>query len=363
MKKLYAELGYRIHPTSINNTVYVYADESLFGKTLLVYVTTTLNELEEHEEELPVLDRGTTVYHELLESDITTICLRGASLPKGHTYEVNVHVLDDNDESVAEVKDLLVHHPEDFDLEKHLKNNAQTTLDRFEVITGGLSYWGGEDVTLFDSYIAGRQLEIRSVVGRWVLTTYLALEEIEVVDSAPTFQELFKRIKGNGDLKDIIDSGLLFERFMSPITFDKTTKVFSSRVRLMEDFVFKNIDDHIKEVRTVVTAQVPSEVETEEDLDKFIEEVKTSINPKFSILDYMSFVGELEGRFEEGFDQVIDRRLFLNLFSSNFVKHLKGFDIEPEWLERDYYLSFHLRDGKWEYEGNQNVKELLEHVS
>lgn len=363
MKKLHAELAHRTHPTTMDNTIYVYADQDLFGKTLLVYLTTTINELEEHDQDLSVLDRGTTIYHELLESDITTVIIPNRSLPNGHTYEVNVHVLDDNDESVAEVKDLMVHHSNSFDVKANLKTNAQLVLDRFEVITSGLNYWGDEDVTLFDSYIAGKRLEIRSVVGRWMLTLYQELDEIELAVSATTFQELFMRIKGDGDLRELVDSCRLFERFMSPVTFNKYTKAFGTRVKLMEDFVFKNIDEHAKEVRMVVSAQVPSEIETKEDLDEFINETITQVSPKFSILDYMSFVGELEGRFEEGFGQTIDRRLFLNLFSSNFVKHLKTFDIEPEWLERDYYLSFHLRDGEWKYEGNQNVKELLEHVS
>ncbi|UPT53945.1 hypothetical protein [Vibrio phage phiKT1019] len=343
MSNYYVELSHLKHTSRACNAVHFYTDVCRFGRRLRIALMDKKMLDEEFEAGVPSTESGIVIYDEMIESRIITATILPQHLSKFESdYMVKLCVFDEDDRLVETIPHMTVLLDDTMNMRDTVVHLRDRALYRLFCLLSPMSFaLGSGEQEIMCTYIAGYQFNLVVNNGTWKATlrddTDLVVGSVEALN----VNNLLELIKTNGDFAEVVDSALLFDYFIAPVWFQKDP-TFKSRLRMKNEFIYQTFERDEKSTEPPV---------------RYVANAK----PKLDILAYLSFMSELDAKYD--FQKQIDRKLFLHQFRTRFPKFLALYDLEEKWKIKDYHLSFFLNDQGWGYEGNTNLKELLEHVS
>ncbi|UVD32170.1 hypothetical protein [Vibrio phage phiKT1028] len=243
MNNLATEIIYTDHTRKSANGIYIYADSSLYGNRLNVIVSDDETEQTELGMEIDNVDCGLTVYDEILETNIVLATISTRSLSKlSDNYFIKVRLFDNEDQLVGEAGPFYATIDEEIDVGSIIVERRTKSLLRLSTMLSALDYMVGEEqVTVMDTYIGGCHFELNITEGNYVATISEELDiQLETI-RALTSVDLIRKLNDSDHGGFILDSGLIFDRFIKPVQFGED-RCLANRYRMMEDFTYKNID-------------------------------------------------------------------------------------------------------------------------
>lgn len=258
MKDVAIELFLSSHKPSDFNNVNVYLGDEYHGKRLMVTITSHGLEEEEQLRGIHELDRGVTVYDDVIYGNIVSVNILPVHVKQvnDEEYIIHVNIVDENDDWVEYPVSHVVTLERDFAIKDFIAARKEKALMRLNSWLSPLMFVasGLAKSTIARFYIAGYDFHMFTEEGMYVIAFTdedgLEYTRIQSTDAS----QLLTKLQENENAGWILDSGLLFDRFQNPVYFDEGENEESRKHReeLSHYFIYNHIDSVYNQVHTKV---------------------------------------------------------------------------------------------------------------